>query len=94
MTVKDYGHALANDADYAVKAARISLLTKDLSELLPEMVAALKPKLRPTGVKRLADRLGSQNPVVRDGAEVVWGYLGAELLGHRAPNRKRRLLYP
>ena len=54
MTVKDYGHALADDPDYAIKAARISLLTKDLSELLPELVAALKPKLRSTSVKRLA----------------------------------------
>jgi glycolate oxidase iron-sulfur subunit len=54
VTVKDYGHALADDADYAIKAARISLLTKDLSELLPDLVEALKPKLRATKVKRLA----------------------------------------
>ena len=45
VTVKDYGHALADDADYAVKAARISLLTKDLSELLPDIVATLRAKL-------------------------------------------------
>jgi glycolate oxidase iron-sulfur subunit len=50
MAVKGYGHALADDADYAVKAARISLLTKDVSELLPDLVAALKPKLRSTSV--------------------------------------------
>jgi glycolate oxidase iron-sulfur subunit len=54
VTVKDYGHALADDADYAVKAARISLLTKDLSELLPDIVATLKPELRATSAKRLA----------------------------------------
>ena len=54
VTVKDYGHALARDADYAEKAARISALTKDLSELLPELVDALKPKLRPRQTKRLA----------------------------------------
>ena len=54
VTVKDYGHALAHDPDYAVKAARISLATKDLSELLPELVDALKPKLRVTDVRRLA----------------------------------------
>ncbi|MES2957493.1 MAG: glycolate oxidase subunit GlcF [Pseudomonadota bacterium] len=54
VTVKDYGHALANDVDYAIKAARISLLTKDLSELLPELVGALKPKLGAMPVKRLA----------------------------------------
>ena len=54
VTVKEYGHALAHDADYAAKAARISALTKDLSELLPDLVEALKPKLRSTAVKRLA----------------------------------------
>jgi glycolate oxidase iron-sulfur subunit len=32
--VKDYGHLLANDASYAVKAKRISDLTKDISEIL------------------------------------------------------------
>jgi len=47
VTVKDYGHALAGDADYADKAARISALTRDLSELLPDIVAALKPRLAP-----------------------------------------------
>ncbi len=41
-TVKDYGHLLAHDPAYADKAARISALTKDLSEVLlafePELV--------------------------------------------------------
>jgi len=45
VTVKEYGHALAHDADYADKARRISELTKDLSELLPELVPALKARL-------------------------------------------------
>ena len=54
VTVKDYGHALAHDADYADKAARISALTRDLSELLPDLVDTLKPKLRASGPKRLA----------------------------------------
>ncbi len=34
VTVKDYGHLLAQDAAYAAKAARISALTKDLSEIM------------------------------------------------------------
>ncbi|HMO44794.1 MAG TPA: glycolate oxidase subunit GlcF [Rubrivivax sp.] len=46
VTVKDYGHALAHDADYAERAQRISALTRDLSELLPELVPLLKRKLR------------------------------------------------
>ena len=45
-TVKEYGHALAHDPDYAAKAERVSALTKDLSELLPDLLPALKPRLR------------------------------------------------
>ncbi len=45
VTVKDYGHALAHDAEYAERAARIGALTRDLSELLPEMVAPLRARL-------------------------------------------------
>ncbi len=53
VTVKEYGHALARDSAYADKAARIAALTRDLSELLPGLVPALKPKLRrlPTGTR-------------------------------------------
>jgi glycolate oxidase iron-sulfur subunit len=45
VTVKDYGHALRGDPDYAAKAAKISALTRDLSELLPDLVPRLKPLL-------------------------------------------------
>jgi hypothetical protein len=45
-SVKDYGHALAHDADYADKARRVSELTRDISELLPDLVPALQGKLR------------------------------------------------
>ncbi len=44
-TVKDYGHALAHDPDYADKAARVSTLTRDLSELLPDLVPRLRHKV-------------------------------------------------
>ena len=44
-TVKEYGHALAHDPDYADKARRIGELTRDLSELLPSLVPALQPLL-------------------------------------------------
>jgi glycolate oxidase iron-sulfur subunit len=43
--VKDYGHQLRDDPAYADKAARVSALTRDLSELLPALVPALKPRL-------------------------------------------------
>ena len=45
VTVKEYGHILADDPAYAARAARISELTQDLSELLPTLVPALRPKL-------------------------------------------------
>ena len=45
VTVKDYGHALRDDPAYAAKAAKLSALTRDLSELLPELVPRLKPLL-------------------------------------------------
>ena len=43
--VKDYGHALAGDARYAAKAARISALARDLSEWLPELSGRLTGQL-------------------------------------------------
>jgi glycolate oxidase iron-sulfur subunit len=54
VAVKDYGHALAHDAGYADKARRISALTRDISELLPEMVEPLKKKVRTPKAPRLA----------------------------------------
>jgi len=45
-TVKDYGHLLAHDPAYAAKAARIALLTRDLSEVLPAFEADLLPLLK------------------------------------------------
>ncbi|MBK9136705.1 MAG: glycolate oxidase subunit GlcF [Betaproteobacteria bacterium] len=54
VTVKDYGHALAHDADYAAKAARVSALTRDLSEQLPDIVPALSKKLHGTRGRKLA----------------------------------------
>ena len=41
VTVKDYGHALAHDPDYAEKAARVSALTRDISEVLDGLMPAL-----------------------------------------------------
>jgi glycolate oxidase iron-sulfur subunit len=49
VTVKEYGHALKDDAAYAEKARRIAELTVDISELLPALVPALQERLRPRG---------------------------------------------
>jgi glycolate oxidase iron-sulfur subunit len=45
VTVKEYGHMLRDDPAYAAKAARISALTKDLSELLSLIVDQLRGKV-------------------------------------------------
>ncbi|HWP18542.1 MAG TPA: glycolate oxidase subunit GlcF [Burkholderiaceae bacterium] len=54
VTVKEYGHALRHDPQYAEKAQRISELTRDLSELLPDLVPRLKPMLKAKSGMRLA----------------------------------------
>ncbi|MGL4807376.1 MAG: glycolate oxidase subunit GlcF [Giesbergeria sp.] len=68
VTVKDYGHALAHDVDYAERAARISALTRDISELLPELVEPLKKKLarpRPAGERAAGAASSAARPVMR-----------------------------
>lgn len=57
VQVKDYGRLLAHDPHYAAKAARVSSLTRDLSEYLPALVPALRSRLgqdRPGARPRLA----------------------------------------
>jgi glycolate oxidase iron-sulfur subunit len=51
VMVKDYGHVLQHDAAYADKAARISALTRDLSELLPSLVPQLQPLIQPEALQ-------------------------------------------
>lgn len=49
VTVKEYGHLLAHDPAYAAKAGRISMLTRDLSEIMAglqeELAAAMRGKI-------------------------------------------------
>jgi glycolate oxidase iron-sulfur subunit len=47
VTVKEYGHLLQHDTQYAEKAKKISALTRDLSELLPLCLPELKQRLKP-----------------------------------------------
>jgi glycolate oxidase iron-sulfur subunit len=54
VTVKDYGKALAGDPAYAVKAARVAALARDLSEVLADLVPLLRGKLRMGQEGRLA----------------------------------------
>ncbi|WP_029526667.1 glycolate oxidase subunit GlcF [Polaromonas glacialis] len=53
VTVKEYGHILQDDPAYAEKAARISALTRDLSELLPVITESLRSS-RPDLMEKIA----------------------------------------
>ena len=54
VTVKEYGHLLAHDSAYAGKAARISGLTRDLCEIVPQFEAELGAKLEGKLKQRVA----------------------------------------
>ncbi|CAN7722573.1 glycolate oxidase subunit GlcF [Pseudoduganella sp. LjRoot289] len=53
-TVKEYGHLLAHDPAYADRARRISVLTCDLSEVLPAFEAELAEKMKGRATGRVA----------------------------------------
>jgi glycolate oxidase iron-sulfur subunit len=79
--VKDYGHLLRHDARYAEKAARVTALARDLSELLPDIATALAGRVRPP-----ADLLAWHAPCtlqhgqqLRGGVEHWLGELGFRL---------------
>lgn len=54
VTVKEYGHLLAHDGAYAEKAARISNMTRDLSEIMPEFEVELGARLKGKITRRVA----------------------------------------
>ncbi|MBU4611969.1 glycolate oxidase subunit GlcF [Achromobacter sp. GG226] len=54
VTVREYGYSLRTDPAYAEKARRVSELTRDLSELLPELVESLGQRLPALRGVRLA----------------------------------------
>ena len=75
-TVKEYGHHLADDAAYAAKAARVSAMTRDLSELLPALVPVLQPQLAEAA---RAGRLALHPPCTLQHAQQLKGGLEAGL---------------
>ncbi len=58
-TVREYVHVLAHDPDYRHKAARVSLLARDLSEVVAAEAPALESLLEP-GTRRA--RVAFQSP--------------------------------
>lgn len=81
VTVKEYGHALRHDPAYAHKAARISELTRDLSELLPDLVPSLRARVHPpAGVLAWHPPCTLQHgQQLRGGVEQALGELGFDV---------------
>ena len=85
VTVKEYGHVLRHDPDYAAKAERISALTRDVSELLPMLLPELKARIQPEALR--AAGLQAYHPPctlqhgqqLKGGVEKYLGELGFEI---------------
>ena len=85
VTVKEYGHLLQHDTQYADKAKRISELTRDLSELLPLCLPELQKRLK-SEVVAAAGPLAYHPPCtlqhgqqLKGGVEAQLGQLGFQL---------------
>ena len=88
VTVREYGYILKNDPAYSEKAARISELTRDLSELLPVIAEALqsaRPELAQEVAKN-SPKLAFHPPCtlqhgqqLRGGVEYYLGGLGFDI---------------
>ncbi len=84
VMVKDYGHLLEHDPQYAYKAKRVSELTRDPIELLEALTAQLAEKIKP---QKAAVRLAFHPPCtlqhglkIRGAVEKLLTTLGAELV--------------
>lgn len=51
-TVREYGHLLRNDPEYAAKARRVSELTRDVCEILPAFESELAERVAERGARR------------------------------------------
>jgi glycolate oxidase iron-sulfur subunit len=86
VTVKEYGHTLHDDPLYAEKAKKISDLTKDLSELLPDLVEKLQGKVSANLSGKAAQQVAFHPPCtlqhgqqLRGGVEQHLGALGFKI---------------
>ena len=81
--VREYAHLLRHDPKYADKAARVSEMTRDLIELLPEFSTALKNSQRVTTPQRVVFHPPctlQHAQKIRGAVEAMLTTLGAEVL--------------
>jgi glycolate oxidase iron-sulfur subunit len=84
VTVKEYGHLLKHDSDYADKAARISAATKDISEVLLAEKGRLMELLSKAGMNRNSNanwnnRLAFHSPCTLQHGQKITGVIEAML---------------
>ncbi len=81
VTVKEYGHLLQDDPAYAERAQRVSELTRDLSEWLPELAQKLQGKVHaPTAPVAYHPPCSLQHgQKLRGGVEQHLGALGFDI---------------
>jgi glycolate oxidase iron-sulfur subunit len=78
VTVKEYGHSLRHDPAYADKANRVADLTRDLSELLPDITPALAKSLT---IKAKRARLAFHPPCSLQHGQQLRGSVETHLRG-------------
>jgi glycolate oxidase iron-sulfur subunit len=78
VTVKEYGHHLRHDSRYAEKAARISALTRDVSEVLLSEESALRGWLARRG-PRESSRVSFHAPCTLQHGQKITGVVEALL---------------
>jgi len=80
--VREYGHMLRNDPAYAAKAQRVSDCTRDVAELLPSMVDAIRGRMTPVAMGRVVFHSPctlQHGQQVRGEVEALLTALGAEV---------------
>lgn len=73
VTVREYGHILQHDPDYAQKAARISSITKDLSEVIAAEQESLPRILKKTRTENTPTKLAFHSPCTLQHGQQIRG---------------------
>ena len=71
--VKDYAHLLAHDPAYAEKAQRVTALTRDLSEILPDFEASLAAQVKARQAGKAAKRVAYHPPCTLQHGQQIRG---------------------
>ena len=80
VTVKEYGHLLSHDSAYAEKAARISALTKDISEVLAAEADKISNLVKNSKLKTRNSKLAFHSPCTLQHGQKISGLVEKTLL--------------